>query len=137
MKEYHFTLKYDNFEAQVALSGNWSLYDFAAFLIKTVGFDFDHCFQFCDNLQNPYQSNELYTLFADIGQGDGEPGVQETKISSVFLPGKTMLFHFDYGDDWYFPVTCTAVEESTSKRSFKKVLSTKGTPPEQYPDYED
>jgi len=47
-----------------------------------------------------------------------------------------MLFHFDYGDDWFFLVTCTAVKESAAKRRFKKVLSTRGTPPVQYPDYE-
>lgn len=36
-----------------------------------------------------------------------------------------------------FLVTCTAVKESAAKRPFKKVIATKGTPPEQYPDYEE
>jgi hypothetical protein len=47
-----------------------------------------------------------------------------------------MVFHFDYGDDWFFLVTCTAVKESAVKRPFKKIVATHGTPPEQYPDAE-
>jgi hypothetical protein len=53
----------------------------------------------------------------------------------VFRPKREMVFHFDYGDDWFFLVTCTAVKESAAKRKFKKVLSIKGKPPVQYPDY--
>ncbi len=74
MQEYHFTLQYDNYEAKLVLGGNGSLYELAEFLIKTVGFDFDHAFQFCNNLKTPYQSSECYSLFADMGDGDGESG---------------------------------------------------------------
>lgn len=136
MTEHHLTLQYQDFSANLALGGEHSLYDLAEFLIKTLGFDFDHAFEFCDNLQNPYASKERYTLFADIGEGDGEPGVKDTRVSAVFQPKKSMVFHFDYGDDWKFLVTCTAVQESAAKRKFKKVLATQGTPPVQY-EYED
>ena len=138
MKEHHFTLTFENFTAELVLGGEWSLYDFAAFLIKTVGFDFDHAFEFCDNLKNPYRSTERYTLFADMDDDEADdPGVQNTRVSAVFHPGRKMLFHFDYGDDWFFLVSCTGVKESTAKRPFRKVLSSRGTPPEQYPHYED
>lgn len=137
MQEHHFTLQYEKFEAQLVLGGNWSLYELAELLIQALGFDFDHAFEFCDNLQNPYQSSECYTLFADIGEGDGEPGVKATKVADVFKTGKKMLFHFDYGDDWCFPITCTAVKDSAAKKPFLKIIATKGTPPEQYPDYEE
>ena len=83
----------------------------------------------------PYQSTERYTLFADMGEDDeGNAGVKSTPVCQVFRPKRKMVLHFDYGDDWFFPVTCTAVRESESKRRFSKVLSTKGTPPKQYPD---
>ena len=143
MTECHFTLELSDFSplargadfsASLVLGGDHSLYEFAEFLIKTVGFHFDHPFEFCDNLDNPYHSKERYTLFADMGEGEGEPGVNKTSVSQVFRLGRKMMFHFDYGDDWFFPVTCTAVQESEKKRRFKKVLSTAGTPPEQYPD---
>lgn len=144
MTEHHLTLELTHlsplargpFSASLVLGGEHSLYDLAEFLIKTVGFDLDHAFEFCDNLKNPYRSKERYTLFADMGDAmtDDERGVKDTRVSAVFRPKRKMIFHFDYGDDWFFLVTCTAVKESTAKRKFKKVLSTTGTPPEQYPD---
>lgn len=33
-----------------------------------------------------------------------------------------MVFHIDYGDGWFFLITCTTVTESTAKRVFKKTL---------------
>lgn len=137
MTEHHLTLKYDTFEAEIVLGGKWSLYELAEFLTKTVGFDLDHSFEFCDNLRNPYRSKERYTLFADTGQEADDPGVTGTLVSEVFRPRRKMIFHFDYGDDWYFLVTCTKVCESAAKRRFKKVISKKGDPPVQYPDCED
>lgn len=138
MQEYHFKIQHGDFAAELAIGGDCSLYQFAAFIIKTVGFDFDHAFEFCENLKDPYRSKERYTLFADLGNGEpGDCSVKRTKLSEVFRPKRKMLFHFDYGDDWFFLVTCTAIKESAAQRAFKKVLSTRGTPPVQYPDYEE
>ena len=75
-------------------------------------------------------------MFADIGEGEGEPGVKKTLVADVFHEGRKMLFHFDYGDAWMFLLTCTDVRESAAKRRFKKVLARKGKPPKQY-DYEE
>lgn len=67
---------------------------------------------------------------------EGDKGVVKTKIGAVFKPGKKMLFLFDYGDDWMFPVTCTGEgEASVFKRA--KILATTGKPPVQYPDTEE
>ena len=138
MKEFHFKIQYGDFSADLALGGDCSLYALAEFIIKAVGFDFDHSFQFCDNLKSPYRSKERYTLFADLGDGDPDDrSVKKTPLSAVFKPRQKMLFHFDYGDDWFFLVTCTAVIESAAKRPFKKVIETQGTPPVQYPSAED
>jgi len=137
MKSYHFTLQYGEFEATLVMTGEWSLYEFAEYLLQTMSFDLDHSFQFCDNLKNPYRSKEKYTLFADMGEGDGEPGVRETMISEVFKAKKRMVLHFDYGDDWFFVVTCTGVTESDSELKSRKVVSTSGKPPVQYPGYEE
>lgn len=138
MQEYHFKIQHGRFTAEIVLGGDWSLYELAGFITATVDFDFDHAFEFCDNLKDPYRSKERYTLFADMENSEPEDrGVKETRIADVFQPKRTMLFLFDYGDEWFFPVTCTAVKESASKRRFKKVLSTRGTPPVQYPDLDE
>ncbi len=134
MTEYHFRIQYADFTAEIVLGDQWSLYDLAEFIIQTVGFDFDNAFEFGDNVKDPYQSQERYTLFADTGDADDpdEPGVKETLVSEVFRPKRKMVFLFDYGDDWFFPITCTAVTPSDKKRRFRRVLSTTGTPPVQY-----
>ena len=137
MREHHFRLLFQDYSADLVLGGKHSLYELAEFIIKTLGFDFDHAFEFCDNLKNPYKSTRRFTLFADIGEGDGEPGVKKTLVEHAFHSGYKMVFRFDYGDEWMFLITCTAVKESAGKRRFKKVLATKGEPPEQYPDCEE
>ena len=139
MREHHFRLQFQDYTADFVLGGEHSLYELAEFIIKTIGFDFDHAFEFCDNLKNPYRSKERYTLFADIGENPDhdDPGVKQTPVSAVFRPRRKMVFHFDYGDDWYFLITCTEVRESSAKRRFKKVLATKGVAPVQYEDCEE
>lgn len=139
MHTYTFTLRApDNFTATVALSGTASLYDLAALLIKAVGFDFDHAFEFCDHLTDPYRSKVRYTLFADIGEGEsGDLSVKKTRVQDVFKPRTRLGFHFDYGDDWMFLVRCDAVEPAATKRKVSKVLTRTGTPPVQYPDCEE
>lgn len=138
MPEYRFKIQHARFSAEVAVDDRCSLYALAQLLIQAVGFDFDHCFQFCDNLREPYQSEERYTLFADVGEGsEGDRSVKKTRVSSVFHPKRKMIFHFDYGDDWYFLVTCTSVQASHDRKPLRKVISTRGKPPVQYPGREE
>jgi len=136
MDTYTFTLTAPGgFAATVALSGTASLYDLAALLIKAVGFDFDHAFEFCNNLKNPYRSKVRYTLFADMGEGNaGDLSVKKTQVQDVFKPRTRLCFHFDYGDDWMFLVRCDAIEAASTQRKISKVLTRTGTPPEQYPE---
>jgi hypothetical protein len=140
MHTYTFIIKYGNgYEAVIAISGSINLYGLAEHIIDTVGFDFDHAFGFYDNRKDPYKSKELYTLFADMEdvEDDGEPGVNRTFIEEVFKKGKRMLFLFDYGDDWYFDITCTHAEPAETKRKVRKILSESGQPPIQYPDFDE
>ncbi len=136
MKDYHLTLSFGDYSADLVLGGEWSLYDFAYFILGTVGFDDDHPFEFCNNLKRPYQSTERYSLFADLGEGD-DPGVKNVRVSQVFRPRRKMIFLFDYGDDWFFLITCMRVKESEAKHRFRKVVATTGEPPEQYPGMDD
>jgi hypothetical protein len=136
MQEYHLTIQSDNFTPCTALVQERTLYEFAKFIILTaVGFDFDHAFEFCDNYKNPLKSNDRCTLFADMEDCEEEDlGVKQTMVSQVFTTGKRMAFWFDYGDDWRFTVTCTAIRESSGKRRSRKLIMTVGERPEQYPD---
>ena len=137
MQEYHFKIRYGDFSAELLVGGDPSLYALAQLIIQAIGFDFDHAFEFRDNLKEPFSSTERYTLFADIGEEADDPGVKKTSVSAVFRPRRKMVFHFDYGDDWFFLVTCTAVKESATKQPFMKIVAKHGAPPKQYPDLEE
>ena len=138
MKSYLFQVGHGDWSAELQLTANHTLADLAYAIIQAVGFDMDHCFGFYNNLKRYHDSTEEYTLFADLGEEckEGDIGVEKTRIDEVFQPKKKMLFLFDYGDDWMFTLTCTG-EVETKPFKHPKLLSTKGEPPEQYPECED
>jgi hypothetical protein len=138
MKTLLFKVEHGVWSAQLQLPANENLETLAEAIIKAVGFEMDHCYGFYNNLKQYFDSTEEYTLFSDIGEDckASDTGVQGTGIAEVFQPKKKMLFLFDYGDDWMFPVTCTGEADA---KPFKrpKLLSTTGKPPKQYPDWEE
>ena len=124
----------------IDIKGSSSLAKLAEAIIDAYDFDFDHAFGFYDNLNNPYKSNESYTLFADMDDTDpSEDGksVKKTKLSSAFEAGKTLAFLFDYGDDWLFNVNCSSIGKADPDIKYPLVIASKGKAPEQYPDYDD
>ena len=136
---FTFKIEHGDFSATIVQPAAQTLEMLAESILDAVGFDMDHAYGFHDNLKNPYRSKEQYTLFADIGEEttEGDTGVRTTPLAAVFRPKKKMLFHFDYGDDWYFLVTCVKTEETKSKFRKPKIRDKQGTPPEQYPDDEE
>ncbi len=133
MKLLLFRIDHGDWSATLQVPDDSTLETLARLSIEAVGFDFDHCYGFYDNLTNPYRSEREYTLFADIGEDakEDDPGVENTPVATVFEPGSNLVLLFDYGDDWLFLVTCTGAVESSSSAQ-PKLLSTSGTPPQQY-----
>ncbi len=67
---------------------------------------------------------------------DGELSSTEVTIgSSALLPGDTMTYHYDFGDDWRFEVFLESIEEN-DKLKKPKILERHGAPPEQYPEWD-
>lgn len=132
-----FRIQHGEFAATLGLSGEHTLHDLAETILEAVGFECDRAFGFYGDLKNPYRSKECYTLFADMGEEDDNPGVKNTSVGSVFMVGKKMTFLFDYGEDRRFPVTCVEAEDLAKKLLKPKVLSTEGKPPVQYPDFDE
>ena len=137
MNALKFKVTREEWSAELCVPAGITLHQLAETIIDAVGFDFDHCFGFYENLEWPHESEMEYTLFADIGEDakENDPGVRNTTVSTAFHAGGKMIFLFDYGDDWMFLVECL---EEVEMRAFKrpKILSTSGTPPEQYPDFD-
>jgi hypothetical protein len=124
----------------IEIEGAKSLYRFAEAITSAFGFDFDHAFGFYTGL-TPAKDRALprYELFADMGDADpGVLGVEKTKIGHAFPNvGHTMLFLFDYGDDWRFRVKLTGTGTKVAKVRYPRVVASNGEAPQQYPELDE
>lgn len=72
----------------------------------------------------------------DIGEGPTAPharGVKNVKIEKVFTGvGKTMLFMFDYGDNWRFAIELKKVRDMIPGEKLPAVEKMIGKAPLQY-----
>jgi hypothetical protein len=127
---------------EIAMLGSQSLYNFAEAINDAFGFMFDHCFGFYSNLgeRTMYDSKEICELFTDLDDVEHTPGakgVEKVKISEVFKEKeKKMLFYFDYGDSWHFPIELKDIKEANIKESYPILLESYRKNPEQYPPLE-
>lgn len=122
----------------VEIEASKSLYDLAQAIVGAFDFDFDHAFGFYTGLTPTRMWDALpkYELFADMGEPTrGAVGVKETLIPQAFPNvGHTLLFLFDYGDEWLFRVKLTGIGAKLAKTRYPRVVAKRGAAPEQYPD---
>jgi len=127
----------------IAVSGNKNLYHLADVIVSSFDFMFDHCFAFYGDVngQPNRTQKEIYELFVDIGEEPTAPyaqGVKKVKIATAFPEiGKTMLFRFDYGDDWRFAVELKESRQIMLGEKLPAVLKKTGKAPLQYPPLKD
>jgi Plasmid pRiA4b ORF-3-like protein len=115
-----------------------SLYRLAEAIVKAFDFDFDHAFGFYSGL-TPAKLTRVdprYELFADMGEASpGVFSVKKTNISQAFPAiGHTLIFLFDYGDEWRFRVGLKETGTKLSKVRYPRVVTIRGNAPPQYPD---
>ena len=123
----------------IAISGKKSLYQLAGAIVRSFNFFFDHCFVFyseVDDQRPKFEHKEIYELFVDIGEESTAPharGVKNVKVEEVFTEtGKTMLFRFDYGDNWRFSVELRKVRAMIPGEKLPVVEKIVGKAPLQY-----
>ena len=125
----------------IEIEASKSLYSFAEAIVAAFGFDFDHAFGFYSGLTAAKMMREhpKYELFADMGGADpGVVSVKKTKIAQAFPAiGHTMMFLFDYGDEWRFRVSVKGTGTKIAKVRYPRVIATQGEAPPQYPDSDD
>jgi Plasmid pRiA4b ORF-3-like protein len=115
-----------------------SLYRLAKAVTNAFDFDFDHAFGFYSGL-TPAKLTRVdprYELFADMGEADpGVLSVKKTKVSQAFpVVGHSLIFLFDYGDEWRFRVSLREVGTKLPKVGYPRVVTIRGNAPPQYPD---
>jgi hypothetical protein len=126
---------------EIEIDPSKSLYNLAEAIVSAFGFDFDHAFGFYSGLKPATMMRTLpqYELFADMGDArPGVGGVKKTRIARAFPEiGHTMMFLFDYGDDWHFRVSLRAKGTKVVRVRYPRVVATRGDAPPQYPDPDD
>jgi hypothetical protein len=75
MKSLLFKIEHGDWSAELQVPHNFTLAFLARSIIEAVGFDFDHCYGFCDNLRNPYLARPVTTT------GKCAPGRAATRTS--------------------------------------------------------
>jgi hypothetical protein len=125
---------------EVEIDPSKSLYKLAEAIVSAFGFDFDHAFGFYNG--DPFarkRKQPYYELFADMGESEaGARGVKKTKIADAFpAAGHSLLFLFDYGDEWRFRVKLKATGTKLPKTRYPRVVASHGEAPEQYPEPDD
>lgn len=125
----------------VEIEASKSLYRLAEAIVDAFGFDFDHAFGFYSGLTpaKMMRAHPKYELFADMGDADpGVLSVKKTRIAQAFpAVGHTMIFLFDYGDDWHFRVSLQEQGTKVAKARYPRVAGSHGKAPPQYPDPDD
>ena len=122
---------------------NMTLYKFAEVIVKQFGFYFDHAFGFYDNLENPFDSKEVYELFTDMDDIEHTPNAKGVEryyfVSDLFNHNKKMLFYFDYGDSWKFILELLDSSQQVLKvpKNYYRLYESHGDDPEQYPEIDD
>jgi hypothetical protein len=112
-----------------------SLSDLAESIAEAFDFDFDHAFGFCphETRRSGKRSQPKYELFAAIGEDTDALSVRKTSVANAFPQvGQTMMFLFDYGDNWQFAIEVIGFGEKAPKARYPRVLRKMGTPPGQY-----
>jgi hypothetical protein len=122
----------------IEVEASTSLYRLAKVITNAFGFDFDHAFGFYSGL-TPAKLTRVdprYELFADMGEADpGVFSVKKTKVSRAFPAiGHSLIFLFDYGDEWLFRVSLREAGTKLPKVRYPRVVTIRGEAPPQYPD---
>ena len=122
----------------IEIEASKSLYRLAEAIVSAFGFDFDHAFGFYSGLTEAtmLKKRPSYELFADMGEADaGVRSVKKTKIAEAFPAiGHSLLFLFDYGDEWLFLVNLKGTGKKVAKARYPRIVASQGEAPPQYPD---
>lgn len=112
---------------RIAIPAKRSLADLADAILNVFGFDDDHAYSFY------YQNRFGKKVSAGYPEGMDEPAASEILLGDIPLPiGTSILYHYDFGDDWRFDVLLESIESENHKMKKFKLLEKHGEAPEQY-----
>jgi Plasmid pRiA4b ORF-3-like protein len=114
---------------RIAMPAGESLESLASWILRSVEFDDDHLYEF---ITRDRLGATVRIVHRAMDEG---PWVDQVRIGELPMePGQSMVFHFDFGDDWRFDVALERIEPPGAKINAPRILERHGESPEQYPD---
>lgn len=117
---------------RISIPAQATLDELADTILHAYRFDKDHLYRFIypnrfggqDEVNCPYMDEGPYTDQVTIGE----------------LPlrvGQTMVYNFDFGDNWEFQVTLEQIDPTNRRQKKARIIEREGKAPEQYPRWDD
>lgn len=111
------------------ISGAETLDGLCEYILELFGFYHEHLYEFC--MDNKMYSEQSYQYEPEYG----EPSTDIRLDKLGLVKGQVFSLHYDFGDDWMFPIRVQKIEEVKGKAA-RALLKAKGEV-EQYPDYDE
>ena len=112
---------------QIAIPAKLTLDDLAYTILNAYEFDHDHLWRFS------YRGRSGLWKHVNHSYMDEGPWTDEVRIGDVPLRvGQTMIYLFDFGDQWEFDVTLERIDPPDASVQAPIVLGARGEAPEQY-----
>ena len=113
---------------RIEIPGELSLESLAAAILNAFDFDNDHLYHFEYRDQRGQKIEIVCPQINDASQWADEVAIQDLPLAE----GSTMIFVFDYGDNWQFTLKLESVTEVDPKLKGPKVIQRSGKSPVQY-----
>ena len=128
---YTFKVTLGSKWSRITIGAKQSWDDLAAIILHSVDFDNDHLYEFS------YRNRFGFIQTINHPEMDEGPFTDEVLIGAAPLRvGQTLIYTFDFGDDWKFTVVLEQVDSDGTIQT-PIILETQGEPPKQYPNWED
>ncbi len=112
----------------IEIGGDATLDRLCEVIMDAFDFIHEHLYEFC-------MDNRMYSEFSyQVDPEDDEPSTDISLDDIHLMVGQKFTLHYDYGDDWMFPITVSKIQQ-TSDPGEPRVIKSKGAV-QQYPDWD-
>jgi hypothetical protein len=127
-----FRVSLRNAWRRIAISAQLTLAELSQKILQAFEFDSDHLDMFV------YRNAIGRQVEVHHPYADQPPHTNQVKIGDLPLSeGSSMTYIFDFGDWWEFAVVLESIQKEDKRTRYSAIIESHGTPPEQYPDWDE
>ncbi|MFU8788916.1 MAG: IS1096 element passenger TnpR family protein [Methylobacter sp.] len=128
---YIFNVSLGGASCKLGVPAKLSLEYLAFDILSAFNFDNDHLYEFIYKNQYGVEERIAHPYMDDAKFYADERTVGELPL----YKGMTLVFHFDFGDNWEFNIQVEAMPSAELNFTELTVIEKRGTPPKQYSDW--